>query len=307
VPVIIISLHGAKACVILVGAGAKLAGGVGAAAQNGADFLPAQVPLVAQLEDGPLVRRELSQRHLQLDVGLHAADLPARRLQRDRLRAGLQSPRQTFALPQVIREAMVQDAVDPVEHRLKGVASKACEVRDGANEGVLQDVKCALANISIQKRDDNSQFTAALDFHADLAAGPHRTDVIIEAKFNGSPDITRTVVPVQLFVAQPIEAVPSAINSTVRDENSAQEETIVLYSRTKEPFVVNDVKSETEAVSVRRGEKPNEFLVRIVSAHFQVQRVCFEVTTSRGIYVVSVPVRNVAEAIKNVAETRVTR
>ena|GEM_PF-5896647 len=153
------------------------------------------------------------------------------------------------------------------EELIRGTAYAQQEIRVKAHT-LLHSIKptCKVASVGIRLGSTSNDFIVGMNFYDWLSAGRHRTELILEALGSDLKPIGRTVLPVEVLVVEPVMAMPGAIIVGASAFGDVHEETIVLMSRFKEPFIVSGVKSSSANIVVEAlASRLHEYRVRVTA------------------------------------------
>ncbi|MCI0742516.1 MAG: hypothetical protein L0Y72_26080 [Gemmataceae bacterium] len=159
---------------------------------------------------------------------------------------------------------------------------------------------CSLADVRVRPGSDSNKFVAEINLQETLPAGQHQTELILEGVESDGSVRSKTRVPIHFAVVEPVMAIPSAIVAGVRRKDEVHEETVVLTSRTGEPFTVVRVEPSSANVSVEAiPERMNEYRVRVmikVDAHYQTHSIQFVLRANGRTFTLPVPIRGLGQS-----------
>lgn len=152
---------------------------------------------------------------------------------------------------------------------------------------------CALATVSIQPAAERDGYLVDLDFHKSLPARYHRSELVVEALDPSAKSLGCTKVPVDVLVLHRVAVTPATIVLD-RHCNRHHQEVLVLTSHINQPFKVEDVRTNSPAVSIGALSGTHDhFHVAIDPRSYSTsaQAISFVITDSIGRFTVDVPIR----------------
>lgn len=111
---------------------------------------------------------------------------------------------------------------------------------------------CNIANVYLRPGLYTKDFVVQFQFHEWLPVGYHRTELILEPLAKNGEVVTRSTVPVEVHVREPVVAVPSNLSFGAHTLGSLVQDLVQLKSLTGSMFHVDRIQSSSDSIVIER-------------------------------------------------------